>query len=324
MIVRPLGVVLALATTWPATPLAAQPAWPTRTVKFITPFAAGGPTDTLARPVADYLTKTLGQPVIIENRAGGGTTIGAQAVVRAEPDGYTFLFGTNTPFALAPLFNTKAGYTSESLQPVILVATSPMVMAASIKSGHKTVAEAVEGARRNPAAYSFASVGATTSTHLLGEWMNQVAGLKMAHVPYRGSAPAMNDLVSGQVQVFFDVASSALPQHQANKIRILMVLDGKRSPLMPEVPTSAEVGYPQFIGTFWGGIGAPLKTPKPIVDRLNREVNAFLRQDEPFKALLARLTLTPAGGPPEDFATRIRNEAAIWKTVAEKAGFKPR
>jgi tripartite-type tricarboxylate transporter receptor subunit TctC len=220
----------------------AQPAWPTRTVKFITPFAAGGPTDTLARPVADYLAKTLGHPVIIENRAGGGTTIGAQAVVRAEPDGYTFLFGTNTPFALAPLFNTKAGYTSDSLQPVILVATSPMVMTASIKSGHKTVAEVVEAARKDPAAYSFASVGATTSTHLLGEWMNQVAGLKMAHVPYRGSAPAMNDLVSGQVQVFFDVASSALPQHQASKIRILMVLDGKRSHLMPEVPTSAPSG----------------------------------------------------------------------------------
>ena len=298
---------------------ASPQAWPNRAIKLIIPFPPGGPTDVLARPVADHLTKVLGQPIIIDNRAGGGTTIGAQAVVKSDPDGYTLFLGTNTPFALAPTFNPNAGYTSDQFAPIIMVAESPMVMTASTQTGANTPADIVAAATKAPEAFSFASVGSTSTTHLLGEWFNQVAKLKMAHVPYRGSAPAMNDLVGGQVQVFFDVGSSAVPQFQAKTIKVLMVLHNRRWPQLPGVPTSAEAGYPDFIGTFWAALAGPAGMPKAIVERLNREVGAYL-DDPEFKKRLDDILYSPIGGTPETMARRIAAETAIWHRVGQAAG----
>ena len=294
-------------------------AWPNRAIKLIIPFPPGGPTDVLARPVADHLTKVLGQPIIIDNRAGGGTTIGAQAVVKSDPDGYTLFLGTNTPFALAPTFNPNAGYTSDQFAPIIMVAESPMVMTASTQTGANTPADIVAAVTKAPEAFSFASVGSTTTTHLLGEWFNQVAKLKMAHVPYRGSAPAMNDLVGGQVQVFFDVGTSAAPQFQAKTIKVLMVLHNRRWPQLPGVPTSAEAGYPDFIGTFWAALAGPAGMPQAIVERLNREVGVYL-DDPEFKKRLDDLLYSPIGGTPETMARRIAAETAIWHRVGQAAG----
>ena len=293
--------------------------WPARPVKIIIPFPPGGPTDVLGRPLVDHLSKVMGQPFLIDNRAGGGTTIGAQAVVRADPDGYTLFLGTNTPFALAPIFNPNAGYTADQLVPIIMVAESPMIMVASLKSGVKTPADVVAAARQAPEAFSFASVGTTTTTHLLGEWFNQVAKLKMAHVPYRGSAPAMNDLVGGQVQVFFDTSSSAIPQIKSNTITALMVLHERRWPQLPGVPTSAEAGYPDFIGTFWAGLAAPPGTSQAIIDRLNREVGLFLK-DPDFVKRLDDIAYSPVGGPPDVLAKRVAAEATIWRRVGQNAG----
>lgn len=293
--------------------------WPSRPVKVIVPFPPGGPTDVLARPLVEHLSKVLGQPFVIDNRAGGGTTIGAQAVIKSDPDGYTLFIGTNTPFALAPIFNPNAGYTSAQLAPITMIAESPMVMAASLKSGAKTPADIIAAARKAPDGYSYASVGTTSTTHLLGEWFNQVAKLKMAHVPYRGSAPAMNDLVGGQVQVFFDVSTSAVPQFQAKTINVLMVLHNRRWAQMPGVPTSAEAGYPQFVGTFWAAMAAPPGTPKAIIDRLDKEVGAYLK-DAQFVKRLNDIMFSPVGGGPAVLTDRITKEAAIWRKVGQNAG----
>ncbi len=291
--------------------------WPSKPVKVIIPFPAGGPTDTLGRPVMDHLSKVLGQPFVIDNRAGGGTTIGAQAAIKADPDGYTFFLGTNTPYALAPTFNPNAGYTYEQFQPVIMIAESPMVMVTSLKSGAKTTTDVIAGANKDP--WSFASVGQTTTTHLLAEWFTQVAKIKMAHVPYRGSAPAMNDLVGGQVQVFFDVSTSAVPQVRAKTITPIMILDTRRWAQMPDVPTSKEAGYPDFLATFWAAMAAPVGTPKAIVDRVNKEVNAYLKDAE-FVKRLDNIMYRPVGGSPEVMSKRVREEAAIWRKVGTTAG----
>jgi tripartite-type tricarboxylate transporter receptor subunit TctC len=293
--------------------------WPNRPVKVVIPFPAGGPTDVLGRPLVDHLSKVLGQPFLIDNRAGGGTTIGAQAVVKADPDGYTLFLGTVSPFVLAPIFNPNAGYTAKQLAHIVLVAESPMIMVASLKSGAKTVADVVASARKAPDTWSYASVGQTTTTHLLGEWFTQATGTKMVHVPYRGSAPAMTDLVGGQVQMFFDVASSSIPHVKAATITPLMMLHERRWSQLPNVPTSKEAGFPEFVGTFWVGLAAPVGTPPAIVDRLNREVNLFLK-DRDFVKRLDDITYSPVGGPPEVLTKRIAEEAAIWTKVGQKAG----
>ncbi len=306
-----VGAVLAAVA-----PAAAQ-GWPTKPIKLIVPFPPGGPTDVLARPLVDHLSKVLAQPIVIDNRAGGGTTIGAQAVLKSDPDGYTLFLGTNTPYALAPIFNANAGYASTQFAPIIMVAESPMVMAVSLKSGAKKPTDVIAAAQKEP--YSFASVGQTSTTHLLGEWFNQVAKLNMVHVPYRGSAPAMNDLVGGQVQVFFDVGSSAVPQFQAKTINVLMVLHERRWKQLDGVPTSKEAGYPDFLGTFWGAMAGPPGLPKAIIDRLNTEGGQYLKDPETIKRLDS-IMYSPVGGTPEYMAKRIADEGAIWQRVGKNAG----
>lgn len=318
MIARSVAAVTAAALgIVSATGLALAQNWPTKPVKVIIPFPAGGPTDVLGRPVTEHLSKVLGQPFIIDNRAGGGTTIGAQAAIKADPDGYTLFLGTNTPYALAPIFNPNAGYKYEQFQPIIMIAESPMVMATSLKSGAKTTNDVIAGAKKDP--WSFASVGQTTTTHLLAEWFTQVTKIKMAHVPYRGSAPAMNDLVGGQVQVFFDVGSSAVPQVRAKTVTPIMILDTRRWTQMPGVPTSKEAGYPAFLATFWAAMAAPGGTPKAIVERINKEVNAFLK-DKEFVKRLDNIMYRPVGGSPEVMTKRVKEEADVWFKVGKTAG----
>lgn len=311
-----LTIVMGLAALPGA---AAAQSWPSKPVKIISPFAAGGPTDTLARPVAEHLGKVLGQPFTIENRPGAGTTLGAQAAAKSDPDGYTLFFGTNSAFSIGPTLYARAGYTAASFAPIILVAETPMVLIASNKTGVASVADLVAAVRKAPEAFSFASVGVATTTHLLGERFNQIAGLKMAHVPYRGSAPAMNDIIGGQIQVFFDAMSSALPNFRAGNLKMLMMLHRERNRHAPEVPTSAEAGFPQFVASFWGGMAAPAGTPQAIIDRLNREVNDLLKTPELIK-LLDNVNFIPVGGTPQAFMDHILRETAVWKEVGEKAG----
>lgn len=302
----------------PFVPASAQD-WPNRPVKVVTPFAAGGPTDVLGRPLVDHLSKVLGQPFLIDNRPGGGTSISAQAVVKSDPDGYTLFLGTVSPLVLAPIFNPNAGYTANQLAHIVLVAESPMILVASLKSGVKTVADVVAAAQKSPDTWSYASVGQTTTTHLLGEWFTQETKTKMAHVPYRGSAPAINDLVGGQVQMFFDVASSSVPQIKAATITPLMILHERRWSQIPNVPTAKEAGLPEFVGTFWIGLAGPQGISAAIVERLNREVNLFLKDRDIVKRF-DDITYSPVGGLPEVLTKRIVDEAAIWTKVGRNAG----
>lgn len=308
-----LAVMLATGQT------ASAQDWPARSIKLILPFPPGGPSDLLARSVAEHLSKTLAQAVVVDNRPGGGTVTGAQAALKSDPDGYTLFFGTNTPFALAPVINPNAGYVGTSFTPIITVAESPMVLLASNKSGADSPKALIDAALKTPDAFSYASVGAGSTTHLLGEWFNQVARTKMAHVPYKGSAPAMNDLIGGQVQAFFDVAGTSVEHFNAKTIRVLMVLHDKRWPQLPGVPTSAEAGFPDFVGTFWGAVAGPPGLPKAIVDRVNRDI-ANLLSDPQFMKRLETIMFQPVGGSPAQLAERIGKETAIWRRVATTAG----
>jgi tripartite-type tricarboxylate transporter receptor subunit TctC len=294
--------------------------WPSRQqVKVIIPFPPGGPTDVLGRPLVEHLTKAFGQTFLIDNRAGGGATIGAQAVVRADPDGYTLFLGTNGPLGLAPIFNPNAGYTTDQFAPISLVAESTMILVASLKSGLKSVEQVVAAARTSPDALSFASVGHLTSTHLMGEFFNQLAKVKIAHVPYRGSAPAMNDLVAGQVQLFFDTLANAVPQIEAKTLTPLMVFHERSWRQAPGVRTSKEAGFPEMLGTFWAGLAGPAAMPKAIIERLNREVDVYVKDPEVVKRLDS-IAYSPVGGAPDQLSKRIANESVIWRKVGQAAG----
>lgn len=293
-------------------------AWPTRPIKMILPFGGGGPGESIMRPMVEHLQKALGQAVIIENRPGAGGTTGAAAVARADPDGYTLIYGTNSPLAVGPVVYAKAGYTAASFVPIALVYQTPFVVSVSIKSGVGSMAELVAGAQRTPDSFSYASVGLGTTTHMLAELINIKAATRMAHVPYRGPSQAITDLVGGQVQMFIDGISNMAPQHDAGAMRVVMVLDRKRAPALPDVPTSAEAGYPDLIAYLWSGVAAPAGTPREIIERLNREINAAIDRPE-LKATVAKLGLEVGGGPPERLSERIVQETEVWRQVAEKA-----
>lgn len=315
---RPWKSVLVAAVLTALSSVAAAQPWPSRTIKIILPFGGGGPGESVMRPLVESLQKELGQPVIVEHRPGAGGTTGAAAVARSDPDGYTLLYGTNSPLAVGPIVYAKAGYTSASFIPISLIYQAPFVVSVSRKSGIETMAELVEAVRRTPEKYSFASVGLATTTHLLAELISIRAGIKMAHVPYRGPSFAMADLVSGQIQMLIDGIPNKAPQHDSGAIRTIMVLAPERAPTLPQVPTSKEAGFPELIAYLWAGLAAPAGTPREIIQRLNREVDAAILKPE-LKAQVAKLGIEIVGGPPERFADRIAKETAIWRQVAEQA-----
>lgn len=314
---RALVSFLILVLAFAAGGANAQP-WPSRTIKIILPFGSGGPGEALTRAFVDHLQKEFGQGVIIENRPGAGGTTGAAAVARADPDGYTLLYGTNSPLAVGPVVYAKAGYTAASFDPIVLVYQTPFVLSVSVKSGITSMADLVAAAKREPDKYSYASVGLGTTTQMLAELVNQRAGTQIAHVPYRGPGPAMADLIAGQVQMFIDGISSKAPQHASGSIRSLMVLDAKRAAALPDVPTSAEAGFPDLVGHLWAGLAAPAGTPREIIERLNREVNVAISRPE-IQSVVSKLGLEVAGGPPQVFADRIARETAVWRDVAARA-----
>ena len=309
---------LAFATWTTLVTAANAQSWPTRPIKMILPFGGGGPGESIMRPMIEHLQKVLGQGVIVENRPGAGGTTGAAAVARSDPDGYTLIYGTNSPLSVGPVVYAKAGYTAASFVPIALIYQTPFVVSVSIKTGVGSMAELVEAARRAPEKFSYASVGLGTTTHMLAEMINIKAATSMAHVPYRGPSLAIADLVAGQIQLFIDGISNMAPQHDAGAVRTLMVLDTKRAATLPSVPTSAEAGFPGMVAYLWSGVAAPAGTPREIVELLNREINIAIDKPE-LKATAAKLGLEVMGGPPERLGERIEKETAVWREVAEKA-----
>jgi tripartite-type tricarboxylate transporter receptor subunit TctC len=297
---------------------AAQP-YPERLIKMIVPFPPGG-ADVMARLVADRLAAALGQGVIVENRAGGGGgTIGAKTVATAEPDGHTLLFTSPGPLTTsAPVYKNLGYDPLKSFAPVALIAESPFVLVVHPSVPARSVQELVAYAHANPGRISLASVGYGTFPHLFGEQLKQRTGMELIHVPYRGSAPAITDLLAGQVQLYIDNTRNITQHVQAQKLRALAVTSETRVAELPELPTMTESGYPDFLAAYWNGVLAPERTPRAIVEQLNAAINASLATEE-MRAAVLKLGMTPIIASPQEFAARIARELAQWTAVAKAA-----
>jgi tripartite-type tricarboxylate transporter receptor subunit TctC len=312
-------VLAALAALFITAPALAQDNYPSRVVRVIVPYTPGGITDVLARIVAEGLSKSLGQQFIVENRPGGGTSIGTRAVVTSPPDGYTLLMGT-TVLSINTHLMPKLDYdAAKDLVPIINVGeSSGAIVAVPGSSPVKTLAELVALEKTKPGQLSFATAGAGSIGHIAGEQFNQLAGTKFVHVAYRGSAPAINDAIGGHVPLLFDGVISTLPQIQAGKLRALAILQTKRVDVLPDVPTSAEAGFPELISTSYYGYLAPRGTPPAIVTKLNTEINKILSQPE-VQEKIKQQGAALIGGSPEDFATKMERTTQRYGEIIKKA-----
>jgi tripartite-type tricarboxylate transporter receptor subunit TctC len=314
--------VLALVLASLVAPLAgAQPAYPSKPVRLVVPFPAGGTTDLLARAAAQKLFEAWGQQVIVDNRPGAAGNIGAELVSKAPPDGYTLLMGTVGTHAINTSLYAKMPYDHvKDFTPVILVAGVPNVLVVNPGVPVNSVAELIAYAKANPEKLNFASSGSGTSIHLSGELFKTMTGVQMTHVPYKGSAPALTDLIGGQVQLMFDNLPSSLAFIKAGKLRALAVTGATRAAALPETPTVADT-VPGFEASSWFGILAPAGTPRDIVLKINGEVAKWLASPDA-KEKLAVQGANVASGSPEDFAKHIQAETVKWAKVVKESGAK--
>ncbi|OZI39881.1 ABC transporter substrate-binding protein [Bordetella genomosp. 5] len=312
--------LLAAATLFCAT-AGAQAAWPDRPIRIIVPSAAGGSPDILARFIGAELSKRLGQSVVIENRAGAGGNIGMQALVSAPADGYTIAYGNNATLATNEFLFSKLPYDPATLVPIVQLTLTASLLVVNKDLPVKTVPELIAYAKARPNQVFFASGGLGTSGHLGGELFKTEAGISTVHVPYKGGAQAMNDLVGNQVQYMFDNFSSAGPNVQSGAVRALAVTSKARSPNFPDLPTMQEAGIAGFEITAWGALVAAPGTPPEIVARLNKEVNAAL-QDEKVREQILSTGSTPVGGSPDDLRRQIESERVRWGDIVKKSGAK--
>jgi len=295
--------------------------YPTRPVRIIIGFAAGGPADIVARLIAQWLSERLGQPFVIENRPGAGTNIATEAVVNAPADGYTLLFVTAANAINTTLYEKLSFNFIRDIVPVASVIRGPSVLEVNPSVPAKTVPEFIAYAKANPGKLTMASGGIGAPSHVFGELFKLMTGVNLVHVPYRGAAPAVTDLLAGQVQVYFDPIPNSIGYIRAGKVRPLAITSATRSEALPDVPTVSEF-VPGYEATTWYGVGVPRNTPAKIVDKLNKEVNAAL-DDPKIKARLADLGGTVLPGSPADFGKLIADETEKWGKVIRAANIKP-
>ncbi|WP_048441642.1 tripartite tricarboxylate transporter substrate binding protein [Caenimonas sp. SL110] len=316
---RLLASVVATATVF-ATGAMAQ-AYPNKPIRMIVPYAAGGPTDVLARVMAQKLTESVGQNVIVENKPGANGIPGTDAIAKATPDGYTIGLSTIGPLAVNPSLIANVPYDPlKDFAPIMLLARSYSMLAVHPSVPANNMRELVALAKANPGKYSYATGGVGTTQHLSGELLSNVAGIKMLHVPYKGEGAAQSDLLGGQVHMMFTSTIIANTHVKAGKLRAIAVASAQRLPSIPDVPAIAET-YPGFEVTAWFGMVAPAGTPEPIVRRLNDAFQAVLKNPEVVKKL-EDLGALPAGGPPSDLMALIRSELPKWRDVIRKADIK--
>lgn len=312
------SVCMALVTAFLASGAAAQ-TYPLKPVRLIVPYAPGGGVDIMARIVAGKLTERLGVQVIVENRGGGGTIIGTEAVARAAPDGYTLLFA-NPALAANPALNIKLPYdTLKDFVPVILVAASYNVLVVHPALPVKSVRELVALAKLRPGQLNYASAGDGSAIYLAMAHFQDVTGIDVVHIPYKGAGPALTDVVGGQVPMMFIASPPAVGFINTGKLRGLGVSSAKRLPILPNIPTIAESGYPGFEVNNWYGVVAAAETPRPVIARLNTEINAVLAATD-VKERIESLGADPAGGAPEALGARLKADIAIWSNVFGKSG----
>ena len=316
----PLGKLLVLtATLLPlGTPVLAQE-YPSRPIKLIVPFPAGGSTDHVARVVSNGIKDELGQAAIIENKGGAGTLLGTEAVARADPDGYTLL-STATPFAInATLVKTLNYDTVKSFEPVIFTAGIPLVILVNEKSPWRSLKDLVEAAKAKPGVYTYGSSGNGGSPHLATAMLEAATGIKMMHIPYKGSAPSVADLVAGQTDMVIDTVFLGAPHVKSGRLRALAQLGPQRSVLMPDVPTMQELGYKDFSAVSWFGVFAPAGTPRPILEKLNGAINRTLAKPAVIETLNAQGFFI-VGGPLDGALPRLKREIEIWGKAVRDSG----
>ena len=319
--------LIAGAAALVASPLVARAAraetWPTRPVKFVVPFAAGGTTDILARVVAAKVSEEYGQQFVVENKTGAGGNIAADFVAKAEPDGYTFLVGTPGTHSINKFVFKSLSYDQlNDIAPVIIIARVPNLCSVTNALPVKSVAELIAYAKAKPNELFYGTPGLGSTAHLSTELFKSMTGVQMTHVPYKGSAPALTDLIAGRVHVMIDNLPAAQPFAESNSIRPLAVSTAARWPLLPELPTIAQAGVPGYEAASWFTVAAPAKVQKDIIVKLNASIDKFVKSEDGI-ARLRKLGAEPAGGSPEDMQKYVVAEMEKWGKVAEFAGIKP-
>jgi tripartite-type tricarboxylate transporter receptor subunit TctC len=300
----------------------AQPNWPTRSVQVISPFTAGNASDLIGRITLEQVSKQVGQPFVIENRPGGGGTIGVGAVAKAEPDGYTVLLHSSS-FSSALVHHKSLPYdTLKDFAPVSPIGIQPVVLIIAPSKGFKTVAELVAAAKANPGAMNYASAGIGSTSHMAAERFRYAAGFKAQHIPFRGPAEAFQEVLSGRIDFYFLPLAPALSLVKEGKVVALAVGAAKRSPDLPDVPTMAEAGLPEAAYHFWGGLFMPAKTPPDIIKRLNGETEKALAKPS-VRERLAKMATQPMPMSPEQFAKYFHDDVASTVKLAKEAGMVP-
>ena len=311
------GVVLLLASV-----LSWAQDYPARTISFVIPFTPGTTADSLARLLQPHLAQRWGVPVVVENKPGAAGMIGIDAVAKAAPDGYTFLF-TSTAFGTIAAMNPKLPYDPDkSFAPVMLLGTSPLSLVVPASFPAQTVKDLVEQAKKRPGELNYASAGTGSVFHLSMELLQHEAGTKMVHIPYKGTQGVINDLISGHVQATMMVFQTALPLVQSGRARMLAVMSSRRAQALPDVPTIVEAGFPNLIVEAWTGVMVPAKTPPALVAKFNAEVNRLLALDD-IKAAAAKIDVALAGGGPEVLDALVKKEIRQWTQVVQQANIKP-
>jgi tripartite-type tricarboxylate transporter receptor subunit TctC len=315
-----VGAGLALAAMLAALAGAGAQDYPSRPVKIIVPFPAGGTADVMPRVIGEWLSRKWGQPVVVENRTGAAGNIGAEAVAKAEPDGYTLLSAPPPPLVINQNLYPKLGFDPTEFVPIVIMGRVPNALVINAKLPFNSVAEVIAYAKANPGKLTSATQGNGTTSHLTSELFQLMADVKFQHVPYRGSAPALTDLVAGSVDLMFDNLGVSLPLVKGGQLKLLGVATPKRMASLPDVPTIAET-LPGFESAAWFAIVAPPKTPQAVVDKINADVNEALRQGDIVQRL-AQLSAEPIGGTPQATAAYMREEIERWHKVIKAANVK--
>jgi len=319
MSIRSRSVLLAFVAATMFGVTAQADDYPSHPIHLIVPYAAGGSADATARVIAKQIGKATGHTIVVENRGGSASIVGTEVVKNADPDGYTLLLGQSGPISINPAVYKDLPYDPvKDFAPISLTSTYPYIMVVNRSLGVKTIQEFVALAKSKPGALNYGTTGVGASNHLLTELFNLKAGIKMTHIPYRGTSLAVADLVAGQVQVVFSDPISALQLVKSGTLVALAVTSKDRSPVAPDVPTIAESGYPGFDAVGWHGILAPAKTPPAIIAKLNAEIVQALKNPET-KSLLENQAIQVVGSSPQEFASYIKQDLALWKEVAEQA-----
>jgi tripartite-type tricarboxylate transporter receptor subunit TctC len=297
--------------------------YPNKPITLVVPYGAGGSSDSRTRQVGQLLSIELGQPVIVENKAGAGGNIGTEFIAKAKPDGYTIGMGNFAPLSVNKALFKKMGFDPEKdIVPIVLIEKGPLVLTVPMKSSYKSVSDVVSAAKAKPGTLTFASGGIGGSHHLSAELFKQNANIDMIHVPYKSGAAATTDLLAGNVDMMFEQMYSALPNINSQKLRALAITSAKRSPLLPNVQTLVELGYPKVVIQNWQGFIAPAGTPKEIIAKLNKAVNKVLL-DPAMREKITSQSNEVGGGTPEEFAALIKSESLKWSAVVKTANIKP-